>query len=101
MTGRQHPRCVITIEGCEEGGDTRDLRYYLEAYKHLIGSPNLVICLDAGGLSHETLNITSSLRGSLKFDLSAKVATNNMHSGMASGIVPNPFTILVSLISRI
>lgn len=89
-SGKSHPRCIITIEGCEEG-ETDDLIYYMATYKHLLGSPNIVICLDAGGTSHDTLTITSTLRGCFNFDLSARVATNNMHSGMASGIVPNPF----------
>jgi hypothetical protein len=42
-----------------------DLLYYMGAYKHLMGNPNLVICLDAGAISRDTLSITSSLRGCL------------------------------------
>lgn len=73
----------------------------MKTYKHLLGHPDIVICLDAGGTTHETLTITSSLRGCVNFDLCAKVASNNMHSGMASGIVPNPFNILINLLERV
>jgi acetylornithine deacetylase/succinyl-diaminopimelate desuccinylase-like protein len=36
VTGKGHPRCVITIEGSEEG-EIDDLLYYMETYKHLLG----------------------------------------------------------------
>lgn len=68
-----------------------DLLYYIKTYKHLMGTPNIVICLDASATSTECMAITSTLRGYLDFDLKATVGTNNMHSGMASGIVANPF----------
>ena len=69
-----HPRCVITIEGSEEGemyehvwynNFRDDLIYYLDKYYHLLGNPNLVICLDSDAFSTETLVISSSLRGCL------------------------------------
>ena len=42
-----------------------DLIYYLDKYYHLLGNPNLVICLDSDAFSTETLVISSSLRGCL------------------------------------
>ena len=85
-----HSKCVIAIEGSEEG-EIHDLLYYLNKYKDLLGNPTLVICLDTFAADHNSLSITCSLRGSMTFDLSVKVAENNMHSGIASGICPNPF----------
>ncbi|TNV79096.1 hypothetical protein FGO68_gene7249 [Halteria grandinella] len=98
--GLSHPRIVITIEGSEEGGNTEDLIYYLQTYKHLIGEPNTVICLDTSAFLEDTLAISSSLRGGCNFDLSVKVGEDNMHSGY-SGIVPDPYIIAISLLSRI
>ena len=48
--GQPHPRCIITIEGSEEG-ELDDLIYYMDKYKDLLASPDLVICLDAGGFT--------------------------------------------------
>ncbi len=42
-----------------------DLLHYLNTYKHLLGNPNLVICLDSSAYSKDTVSITSSLRGSI------------------------------------
>lgn len=71
------------------------------AYKHLLGNPNLLICLDAGGFSKDTMSITSSLRGCLNFDLRVKIAENNMHSGLSGGVAPNPYHILTSIFNKI
>jgi hypothetical protein len=56
-----------------------------------MGTPNMVICLDSSASSPDCLSITSTLRGYLDFDLTVRVADNNMHSGIASGICPNPY----------
>ena len=77
---KSHPRIVITIEGSEEG-EIHDLIHYFGKYSHLLGRPDLVICLDTYAASPESMSITSSLRGSMTFDLSVKVASNNIHSG--------------------
>ena len=37
----------------------------MEKYKDLLGNPDLVICLDAGGFSNETLAIITTLKGIL------------------------------------
>jgi acetylornithine deacetylase/succinyl-diaminopimelate desuccinylase-like protein len=85
-----HPRIVITIEGSEEG-EIHDLLHYMGNYRHLLGTPDLVICLDTYAASQNSMSITSSLRGSMTFDLTATVATQSVHSGFASGILPSPF----------
>lgn len=91
---------MITIEGSEEG-EIDDLIYYLNTYKALLGKPTLVICLDAGGCSKETISITSTIRGVFNFDLRATIAENSMHSGISGGVAPNPFHILTSIINQI
>ena len=60
--GLPHPRCVITIEGSEEG-ELDDLIYYLDKYIDLLGKPDLVFCLDAGGFSNQTVGVVTSLKG--------------------------------------
>jgi acetylornithine deacetylase/succinyl-diaminopimelate desuccinylase-like protein len=70
---------LITIEGSEEG-EIDDLVHYLKNYKHLLGNPSLVICLDSVAMSKNHLTITNSLRGLMKFDIKVSVATENLHS---------------------
>jgi hypothetical protein len=38
---------------------------------------------------------------SVDFDLKVKVADNNMHSGVASGICPNPYQVLMTIVQRL
>lgn len=67
----------------------------------MLGKPTLVVCLDAGSSSEETITITSSLRGCITFDLKASICENNIHSGVGGGVCPNVFTILNRLLMRI
>ncbi len=94
------PRCVLLIEGCEESGSF-DLPFYLEHLGTRIGTPDLVVCLDAECGDYERLWLSSSLRGLLIGTLEVSVLTEGVHSGAASGIVPSSFRILRSLLDRI
>lgn len=97
--GKPHPRCTITIEGSEEG-ELDDLLYYLKNYKHMLGDPSIVFCLDS--MSQEfTLVSVNSLRGYFDFNLTVEVGENSVHSGMAGGIIPNPILIANHIISRL
>jgi acetylornithine deacetylase/succinyl-diaminopimelate desuccinylase-like protein len=98
--GIKHPRVVITIEGSEEG-EIDDLKFYLDKYKGELGNPDLVFCLDAGGDRKDTMTITTTLRGCLNFDLKVTVAEDNLHSGLGGGMMPQPFQIMVALLSRV
>lgn len=98
--GIPHARCVILIEGCEESGSF-DLPYYIEHLGERIGTPSLVVCLDAECGNYEQLWCTTSLRGNLVGTLSVKVLTEGVHSGAASGIVPSSFRIARQCLSRI
>lgn len=92
---------MITIEACEEGGNTEDLVHYLTKYKDLyIGSPTIVICLDTSAFLKDSLTVSSTLRGIVNFDLTATIGLDNLHSGQ-SGIVPDPYHIVSSLLDRI
>ncbi len=98
--GIPHAHCVILIEGCEESGSF-DLPYYFELLGDRLGSPQLVVCLDAECGNYDQLWCTTSLRGNLTGTLRADVLTEGVHSGSASGIVPSSFRILRTLLSRI
>lgn len=61
----------------------------------------MIICLDSGALSYSHLWITSSLRGVLNGSLRVEVLKEGVHSGDASGIVPESFRIIRMLLDRL
>src|SRR5262249_27742229 len=83
---------------CEESGSA-DLPAYMDALKARIGTPSLIICLDASAGNYEQLWTATSLRGLVGGELSVAVLGEGIHSG-ASGIVPSSFRILRQLLSR-
>ncbi|MDJ0910635.1 MAG: M20 family metallopeptidase [Woeseiaceae bacterium] len=98
--GIPHAHCVVLVEGCEESGSF-DLPYYIELLEERIGSPDLVVCLDAECGNYDQLWCTTSLRGNLTGTLRADVLTEGVHSGGATGVVPSAFRVLRQLLSRI
>jgi acetylornithine deacetylase/succinyl-diaminopimelate desuccinylase-like protein len=98
--GIPHGRCVLLIEGCEESG-SYDLPFYVEHLAERIGTPDLVICLDAECGNYDQLWITTSLRGMLPGVLSVDVLSEGQHSGAAGGIVPSSFRLLRQIMERI
>lgn len=95
-----HGRMVILIECSEESG-SRDLPHYINTYAERLGAPSLVICLDSGCGNYDQLWSTTSLRGQMVLTLKIEVLQEGVHSGLASGIVPNPFMILRQLLDRL
>jgi acetylornithine deacetylase/succinyl-diaminopimelate desuccinylase-like protein len=98
--GQPHGRIVILIECSEESG-SRDLPHYIDMYAARLGTPSLVICLDSGCGNYEQLWSTTSLRGQMLINLHIEVLREGVHSGLASGIVPNPFMVLRKLLDRL
>lgn len=96
----KHARIVIIIECCEESGSP-DLPAYIDLLAERIGTPRLVICLDSGCGNYEQLWMTASLRGSMVGNLRVDILTEGVHSGDASGMVPETFRILRILLDRI
>ncbi len=80
-----HARCVLLIEACEESGSV-DLPAHVDALAADIGSPSLVVCLDAEAGDYERLWLTTSLRGNIVGTLEIDVLTEGVHSGAGSGI---------------
>ena len=98
--GIDHAHCVVIIEGCEESGSF-DLPYYIDKLGDRIGSPSLVVCLDAECGNYDQFWCTTSLRGNLTGMLQVDVLTEGVHSGGAGGVVPSSFRVLRQLLSRI
>src|SRR5207248_2255845 len=95
-----HARCIVLIEACEESGST-DLPAYIAHLAPRIGKPSLIVCLDSGCGNYDQLWMTTSLRGLVGGDLRVESLGEGVHSGDASGIVPESFRILRQLLSRI
>ncbi|HEX7340661.1 MAG TPA: M20 family metallopeptidase [Rhodanobacteraceae bacterium] len=98
--GVPHARCVVMIEACEESGSP-DLPHYVDHLLDRIGSPSLVVCLDSGCANYDQLWLTTSLRGLVGASLTVDVLTEGVHSGDASGVVPDSFRVLRQVLSRL
>jgi acetylornithine deacetylase/succinyl-diaminopimelate desuccinylase-like protein len=95
-----HARCVVLIEACEESG-SYDLPHYVEQLAPRIGSPSLVVCLDAECGNYDQLWCTTSLRGNLVGDLVVEGLNEGVHSGAGTGIAPSAFRIARALLGRV
>src|SRR5262249_30652355 len=99
-SGGSHARCILLVEGSEESGSS-DLSAYVDALAARIGQPRLIVCLDSGALRYQPLWVTTSLRGPVGGPLTVAVLGEGVHSGTASGIVPDSFRIARTLLDRI
>ena len=95
----QHNRIVFFFETDEESG-SRDLLYYLQKFKDTVKEPSLVICLDSGCCDYEHLCLTTTLRGNVVFTVKAEVTYEGVHSGDASGMIPDSYRVLNEMLSR-
>lgn len=95
-----HARCVVLIEAGEESGSP-DLPAHVAALASRIGSPTLVVCLDAECGNYDQLWCTTSLRGNLIGTLDVQVLTEGVHSGAGSGIAASCVRIFRQLLSRL
>ncbi len=98
--GVPHARAMILIEACEESG-SYDLPHYVDHLADRIGNPSLVVCLDSGCANYDQLWLTTSLRGMIGGELHVDVLEEGVHSGDASGVVPDSFRIARELLSRL
>ena len=61
----------------------------------------LLVCLDSGCATYDTLWLTTSLRGLVSATLRVDVVEEGRHSGLASGLVPSSFRLARILLDRI
>ena len=95
-----HPRILVLIEFSEESGSP-DLPHYMKLCSDIIGSPDLVICLDSGAGDYKRFWTTTSLRGMIGLKMRVDVLKEGVHSGAASGHVPSSFRIARILLSKL
>ena len=99
-SGGSHGRLVLLVEASEESGSP-DLPAHVEALADTLGDVGLVICLDSGCATYDTLWLTTSLRGLVDGTLDINIVTEGLHSGSVSGVVPSTFRIARRLLDRI
>ena len=95
-----HKRIIGIFESEEESG-SKSLYHYLEKLKQKIGEVSLIICLDSGAHDYSRFWITTSLRGHLKFTLTARMLNEALHSGDVGGVVVDSMRILRILLDRL
>ncbi|MDH3300637.1 MAG: M20/M25/M40 family metallo-hydrolase [Acidimicrobiia bacterium] len=98
--GGSHGRLLVLIEASEESGSP-DLPAHIDALGDRLGDVDLVICLDSGCATYDTMWLTTSLRGMVGGRLSVDIVTEGLHSGGYGGVVPSSFRIMRQLLDRI
>lgn len=98
--GIPHPRCVGLFETCEESSSVH-YEEYLEEGSESLKNVGLVVALDSSCGDYERLWVTKSLRGMIGGAINVEVLSEGVHSGEASGIVPESFMIVRSLLDRV
>lgn len=73
----------------------------MQKKKDILGTPDMLICLDSGAGNYDQLWVTTSLRGIIDCQLQIKVLREGVHSGMASGLVPSCSRIARQLLNRL
>ncbi len=95
-----HCRVVGLIETDEESG-SGDMQFWLEQIQHRCGDVSLILVLDGTAADYERMWMTTSFRGCINLTLNVQVLSQAVHSGSASGIVPDSFRIARFLLERI
>lgn len=98
--GGSHGRLLVLIEASEESGSP-DLPAHIDALGDRLGAVDLVVCLDSGCATYDTMWLTTSLRGMVGGRLSVDIVTQGLHSGGYGGVVPSSFRIMRRLLDRI
>ena len=86
-----------TAEECE----SIDFEYWMKTAAPRLGSIGLVVVMDGTCCDYDRLWNSTSFRGAATLTLTVRVLKHGVHSGVASGIVPDSFAIARSLLDRI
>ncbi|MGN1208685.1 MAG: M20/M25/M40 family metallo-hydrolase, partial [Duodenibacillus sp.] len=93
-------RATGLIETDEESGSA-DIEYWLHRIADKVNNCRLAVVLDSTAGDYARLWATMSFRGCINMTLRVKVLEHAVHSGTASGIVPDSFMIARQLLSRL
>lgn len=96
----KHGRILGLIETDEESGSA-DMPYWLDKIHNRCGEVSLLVVLDSTSADYERFWMTTSFRGCVNFTLNVQVLDHGVHSGSASGIVPDSFRIARCLLERL
>jgi len=96
-TGRLPVNVVLLLEGEEEIGST-SLPDFLAAHRERLTCDYIVIS-DTMMFAPGVPNILGSMRGLAYFELTARSAATDLHSGQYGGVVPNAATALARALS--
>jgi acetylornithine deacetylase/succinyl-diaminopimelate desuccinylase-like protein len=99
-SGLPHAHSLILIEACEESG-SRDLPAYVEHLGARLGTPSLVVCLDSGCPTYDSLWVTTSLRGLVNAVVEVSLLTEGVHSGDGTGVIAASERVLRVLLDRL
>lgn len=95
-----HPRCILVLETSEESNSIHLEPYFPDIMK-LIGTPDLVICLDSACGDYDRLWYTNALRGAVIGVLTVRALETPVHSGSGGCVVPSALGIAFELLSRV
>lgn len=98
--GLPRPRVTGLFETNEESG-SEGLEHYIDEVARRVKDPAYVAILDLGAMNLKRLWLTRSLRGALCLTVKVQVLDTAVHSGFGSGLAPDSFRIMRSLLSRI
>jgi acetylornithine deacetylase/succinyl-diaminopimelate desuccinylase-like protein len=94
--GRLPVSVIVLLEGEEEVGSPH-LADFIRSRRHLLPA-DLVITSDGPVMEDGRSTITFGVRGVVSFELRARGANRDLHSGNYGGIAPNPLWTLVHLL---
>lgn len=97
VNGRLPCNVIFLLEGEEEIGSPH-IAHFIEAYREELDA-DLVIIADGPVHNSGRSTISFGVRGVVSFELRAKGANRDLHSGNWGGIAPNPLWTLVHLLA--
>lgn len=71
---------------------------YIKLLESTIGKLDYCFSLDASCFDYKNLYMTNSYKGEIQLDLSVNILQKQYHSGMGSGIIPEPLRVIFDLL---
>ena len=88
------PKIVLIYETEKESG-SENLENYLQSMRDVLQEVDYCFNLNSECYDYNNFYVTSSNKGEIVFDLEFKILKTQFHSGMGSGIIADPFRILI------